>query len=240
MHASNEGLRERPGGLRATCAASYIQGGGDEAIVVAAAQNGHAEAFEILFKRHGSRILHLAQRITRNREDAEDVTQESFQKAFSHMHSFQARSAFSTWLTRIAINEALLLLRKNRGVCKVSIEEEIMPEGAARLLEIPDASHVPERRYLDEERMSMLYSALNELSPLLRSAIELRELHERSTRETANILRISLPAVKARLFRGRRKLRQMLNGHCRVPGSCAKSCAMPCECGLWRRGVLAK
>src|SRR2546427_13273016 len=90
--------------------------------LVAAAKRGDTRAFEELVLRHKRRVLAVAQRITNNREDAEDVMQESFHKAFAHLDSFQEKSQFSTWLTRIAMNESFMLLRRRRGIVGVSAE----------------------------------------------------------------------------------------------------------------------
>ncbi len=95
----------------------------EDAALVAGAKTGDARAFELLVERHEGKILSLAQRMTRNREDAEDVVQQSFQKAFIHLKKFEGESLFSTWLTRIAINEALMLLRRRRGTREVPIAE---------------------------------------------------------------------------------------------------------------------
>src|ERR1700721_4463562 len=86
----------------------------EDGALVAAAKSGSTGAFEVLVKRHQGRILRVAQRVTRNREDAEDVVQQSLQKAFGHLHKFEERSSFSTWLTRIAINEPIMALRSHR------------------------------------------------------------------------------------------------------------------------------
>src|SRR5246127_5686987 len=95
----------------------------EDALLVAAAKARDTRAFELLVERHERRIFSMAQRITRNREDAEDVVQQSFQKAFVHLKKFQGSSLFHTWLTRIAINEALMLLRRKRGLNEVPIKE---------------------------------------------------------------------------------------------------------------------
>ncbi len=98
-----------------------IVGQNEEAALVLAAKSGDGRAFEILIERYQRRILAVARRFTRIREDAEDIVQQSFQKAFVHLHKFEEKSSFSTWLTRIAINEALMLLRRGRGLREVSI-----------------------------------------------------------------------------------------------------------------------
>ena len=106
----------------------------EDASLVAAAKARDTRAFELLVKRHERRIFSMAHRITRNREDAEDVVQQSFHKAFIHLKRFEGKSLFHTWLARIAINEALMLLRRNRGLQEVPIKESsTKPEGALPL-----------------------------------------------------------------------------------------------------------
>src|SRR6266850_1756987 len=177
--------------------------------LVAAAKNENRQAFEILVERHARRIF-FARRMTRTREDAEDVVQQSLQKAFVHLHQFKGKSSFSTWLTRIAINEALILLRKSRGLREVLMNDSTEGKEALFELEIPDSGQSPEDSYSQRERQRILFSALNELPHGMRRAIQLRELDERSTQETARIMGISVNAVKARVFHGRRKLRERL------------------------------
>jgi len=182
----------------------------EEAALVAGAKIGDAAAFELLVQRHERKILSLAQRMTRNREDAEDVVQQSFQKAFVHLKNFEGESLFSTWLTRIAINEALMLLRRRRGSREVPIAESNTEDETALPLDIPDAGPNPEDSCLQREQERILSAAVNELTPGMRKAIELRELGELSTGETAQIMGLSVGAVKARVFHGRRKLQKTL------------------------------
>jgi RNA polymerase sigma-70 factor (ECF subfamily) len=181
--------------------------------LVAAAKNENRQAFEVLVERHARRVFFAARRMTRTREDAEDVVQQSFQKAFIHLGQFEGKSSFSTWLTRIAINEALILLRKSRGLREVLINDSAEGEETSFVLEIPDSGPSPEDSYSQRERQRILFSALNELPHGMRRAIQLRELGERSTEETARIMGISTAAVKARVFHGRRKLRERLRRH---------------------------
>jgi RNA polymerase sigma-70 factor, ECF subfamily len=178
--------------------------------LVAAAKNGNRKAFEILVKRHEQKIFFVARRITRSREDAEDVVQQTFQKAFTHLRKFEGRSAFSTWLTRIAITEALILLRRRRGFREVLIDDLNANEENPAALDVPDSSPDPEAIYSQREWVEMLYSAVNELPAGMRRAIQLRELGERSSEETAQIMGISVGALKGRTFHGRRKLRERL------------------------------
>jgi RNA polymerase sigma-70 factor (ECF subfamily) len=182
----------------------------EDAALVVAAQNGDGHAFEILVGRHEQRIFFVARRITRTREDAEDVVQQSFQKAFTHLRKFEGRSAFSTWLTRIAITEALMFLRRGRGLREVLIGDLSGNEETTTSLEVPDSNPDPEAIYSQREWAEMLSLAMNELPPGIRKAIQLRELGERSTEETAQIMGISIGAVKTRVFHGRRKLRERL------------------------------
>ena len=181
-----------------------------DAALVAAAKKGDSRAFEVLVGRYQSRIRAIASRFTRVREDAEDIAQQSFQKAFIHLKGFEGNAAFSTWLTRITINEALMWLRRKRASPEVPIEESGVADEAALRPEFPDSDPSPEDRCLQGERKRILTAAINKLTPGMRTAIELRELGELSTEETAQVMELSVGAVKARVFHGRRKLRAML------------------------------
>lgn len=184
-----------------------------ESALVAAAQSGDVRAFEILVGRYQRRILAVAMRFGRVREDAEDIAQQSFQKAFIHLCTFRATSSFSTWLTRIAINEALMWLRRQRAAHEVPIEQSSVNGEIAQRLECPDLGPNPEDRYLQRERERILLASINELTPAMRTAIELRELDGLSTEQTARVMGVSVEAVKSRVFHAKRKLRQMLERH---------------------------
>lgn len=181
----------------------------DDALV-AATKRGYTQAFEELVLRHRQRVLAVAQRITNNREDAEDVAQESFCKAFLHLDAFQEKSQFSTWLTRIAINEAFMSLRRRRGFFEVLPEN---PEDGVKsgLEAFVDQRLNPEEVCWQRERKQLLTEAINRLGPKIRRTILLRDIEERSVEETAQMLGTSIGAVKARIFQGRRKLRRTLN-----------------------------
>ena len=187
-----------------------VAGQDEEAALVFAAKGGDGQAFEILIKRYQRRILAIARRFTRIREDAEDIVQQSFQKAFVHLHKFEGKSFFSTWLTRIAINEALMLLRRGRGLREVSIDDLSGDEETTLRLEMRDSRAGPETAFLQGERNEILYEAMDKLTPRTRTAIELRELRELSTAEAARAMGVSVGGVKARVFHGRRKLRRLL------------------------------
>ena len=181
-----------------------------DAALVAATKCGETLAFEKLVLRYKRRVFALAQRITNNREDAEDVVQDSFHKAFLHLGKFQEKSQFSTWLTRIAMNEAFMLLRRRRGVLEVLPENtDDAPESAST--PFVDQRPSPEESCWRRERSDLLTKAINQLGPKTRTAILLRNIEERSLVETAEILGTSIGVVKSRLFQGRRKLRETLN-----------------------------
>ena len=176
--------------------------------LVAAAKNGDENAFEALVRRHRRKLFALALRYTRVREDAEDVVQQTFQNAFVHLGNFEGKSSFSTWLTRIAINEALMWLRKARALREVPIEDSTTEEGAGRHFDVADASPDPEATYLKREETRALSMAIKQLTPRIRIVLELKELRELSGQETARKMGLSVSAVKARVFHGRRKLRK--------------------------------
>jgi RNA polymerase sigma-70 factor (ECF subfamily) len=182
----------------------------EDALLVAAAKARDTRAFELLVERHERKIFLMVQRMTRNREDAEDVVQQSFQKAFVHLKKFQGKSLFYTWLTRIAINEALMLMRRKRGVHEVPIEESSTKTDSGLPVDFRDSAPNPEDSCLDREQEQILSAALNKLGPGIRRAIELRDLGELSIGETALVMGLSVTAVKCRVFRGRRKLRERL------------------------------
>src|SRR5690349_17548156 len=182
----------------------------EEYAFLAAAKRGDSAAFEILCKQSANTVFRVARRIIRNNEDAEDVVQESFQQAFIHLKSFKGDSRFSTWLSRIAINAALMKLRKKDHLRDVSLDESPEPEQLSSRIDVEDQGPNPEQLYAQKERQRILSEAMSELTPGMRKAFELRELNERSTEETARMMGISVGAVKARLFHGRRKLRERL------------------------------
>src|SRR6478672_9295423 len=181
-----------------------------ERTLVVAAQNGDEQAFETLFKRYQQKTFAVVLRYTRVVEDAEDIVQQSFYKAFAHLSQFQGESSFSTWLTRIAINESLMFLRRIRLTREVSIDSIGDAEGSPAILEKPDSNPNPESRCSQREEVRILSKAVRNLRPRLRTTIVLRELRELSTSETACCMGLSVAAVKARIFHGKRKLRKEL------------------------------
>src|ERR1700721_3030197 len=182
----------------------------DEPVLVAAAQAGDISASETRVSRYERKIFRLAQNITQNREDAEDVMQEAFLKAYEHLSGFQGNSRFYTWLVRIAVNQALMKLRKRRPN-QVSIDEEVNTGEDLIPREIEDWGPSPEDRYKQTEMSDILSSSIADLDPPFRIVFQLRDIEELSTEETAEALGLSVPAVKSRLLRARLKLRQKLN-----------------------------
>jgi RNA polymerase sigma-70 factor, ECF subfamily len=180
------------------------------ASLVAAAQGGDISAFEALVSRYERKIFRLAQHITQNAEDAEDVSQEAFLKAYEHLAEFQGNSRFYTWLVRIAVNQALMKLRKRRTK-DVSLDDDIETEENFIPREIEDWGPSPEDHYSQEELAQILSRVIGELDPPFRTVFQLRDIDELSTEETAETLGISVPAVKSRLLRARLKLRERLN-----------------------------
>jgi RNA polymerase sigma-70 factor, ECF subfamily len=180
-----------------------------DSTLVAATKNGESQAFEFLVKRHEAKTFSVAFRITRNREDAQDVVQQSFHKAFMHLDTFQGKSSFSTWLTRIVINEGLMCLRRTRARREVSLDdvksepEDLFPP------EIPDSGENPAEIYEQLENERILREAMNQLSAEFRTVVCLR-LEDRTVSETAEILGLAITTLKARLFRARQKLRVLL------------------------------
>lgn len=188
-----------------------------DAALIAATKCGDTHAFGKLVLRHKQRILAVALRLTNNREDAEDVAQESFQKAFVHLNDFQEKSLFSTWLIRIAMNEAFAVLRRRRN------NVEPLPQNHRDMVDFVPAEFVDQRPNPEEscwrrERADILSKAISRLGPRVRRTIVLRDIEDRSIEETAQILGTTISAVKSRLFHGRRKLFEAANPRtlCRV------------------------
>jgi RNA polymerase sigma-70 factor (ECF subfamily) len=175
------------------------------------AQARHPEdraSFDELIAPHVQKIFRVAYRITQNREDAEDAVQDAFLQAFAHFEDFDGRSTFATWLTRIAINSSLMILRKRKYEMTVSLEGAGDSEEPKALQEVRDPAPDAEQRYLQKEREVTIRGAVKALRASLRSVVELHHFGERSMRETAEIIGLSVCATKARLFHARAALRK--------------------------------
>ena len=190
----------------------------DELTLVAQSREGDTRAFGELVRRYENKIFRLAQHITQNREDAEDVLQETFLKAYEHLDQFQGNSKFYTWIVRIAVNQALMKLRRRKTDKSVSLDETIDTGEDTIVREIAAWDENPEQKFSREELGGILDTAIESLEPLYRSVFVLRDLEELSTEETAEALNLSVPAVKSRLLRARLQLREKLTRYFKRKG----------------------
>ena len=186
------------------------QAGFDETALVIQAREGDNHAFAELVKRYEAKIFRLALHITQNREDAEDVLQEAFLKAYEHLDQFQGNSKFYTWIVRIAVNQALMKLRRRKADKSVSLDEDIDTGEDKVTREIAAWDEEPEQRFTREEVGELLNTSIEGLAPAYRSVFVLRDVDDLSTEETAEALGISVSAVKSRLLRARLQLREKL------------------------------
>ena len=182
----------------------------DEADLVTRAKAGDAGAFSDLVRQYDRRVYRMAKQITQNDEDTEDVLQETFLKAYTHLDAFQGNSKFYTWLVRIAVNEALMKLRKRRSDRTTPLDEPIDTGEDEVVREIAVWDENPEQQYTREELGSILDEAVQSLPELYRTVFILRDIEEMSIEETADTLGISISAVKSRLLRARLQLREKL------------------------------
>jgi RNA polymerase sigma-70 factor, ECF subfamily len=198
-----------------------------EAALVTMAKLGDGDAFVVLSQLHAKRILGTIYNITRNWHDAEDVLQDAVLRAFFHLKDFQEKSSFYTWLTRIAINSALMMLRKKR------IGHEIQFDGAddsgdnCPHLQVKSPAESPESRLVRKESEELLRHAILRLPLVLREVVELQQAQGYSTRELAQALGITVPAVKSRLSRARSALRTSMFQQARNPNSRVEPASMP-------------
>jgi RNA polymerase sigma-70 factor (ECF subfamily) len=183
--------------------------------LVERARGGDVHAFETLVKQYDRQVFRIAQHITQNREDAQDVVQDAFLKAYEKLDQFQGNSKFYTWLVRIAVNEALMRLRKRRTGKMVSIDEDVQTEEGSVPRDLAEWRPNPEQEYNQAELADILRKTINGLPPGFRVVFVLRDVEGLSTEETANALGLSVPAVKSRLLRARLQLRERLSRYFR-------------------------
>jgi RNA polymerase sigma-70 factor (ECF subfamily) len=186
---------------------------GTELALVQAAQKGDVGAFEQLIKKYDRNVFRIAQHITQNREDAEDVVQDAFLKAYQKLDQFQGNSKFYTWIVRIAVNEALMKLRKRKSDKLVSMDEDVETDEGTITREFADWSPNPEQQYNQAELNDILSRTIQGLPASFRTVFVLRDVEGLSTEETAEMLGLSVPAVKSRLLRARLQLRERLSRH---------------------------
>lgn len=195
-----------------------VSNGDDETALIVQARNGSVVAIEQLVRRYESRLFRLARNITSNYEDAEEVVQNAFIKAFYNLSAFRGDSRFYTWLVRITVNEALMKVR-GRRFSQVSIENA--DEGEDQLIppQLEDWGPNPEERYSQEELRHILDISISELSDKYRVVFQLRDVEGLTTDETARALGLSVTAVKTRLARARLQLRNSLDTYFRRPNN---------------------
>jgi RNA polymerase sigma factor (sigma-70 family) len=192
--------RELPVGITAEACDMYL---------VAAAKDGDHRAYAELCRRHSSQIFRTVLRITGNTADAEDALQEALLKAYIHIRGFEGRSAFSSWLTRIAINSALMLLRKKRSQPVFSFESDSETDDF-KSPEPMETSHNPEESCILNALENECVQAIRHLSPTLQVVVRIRYREDASVAQIAKMLDISESAVKSRLLRARSKIREHL------------------------------
>ena len=196
-----------------TCISQYdfsrkLLAGVTDTVLVTAAKSGDQTAFTQLWERHSNKVFRRVYRITGNRDDAEDVLQEAWMKAYAHLKTFAGRASFSTWITRIAINSALMALRRKRTHPETSME---FYDGETwRFLDVADQAKDVEELFTMNESAQRLKRAICRLKPIQRKVVEIRHLGEESLKETADLAGISMGATKSRLLRARISLRKAL------------------------------
>src|SRR6267143_5405186 len=171
--------------------------------LLAAAKCGDAAAFNELFQPIAKRTFQIVDRITKNREDAEDALQDSFLRALRHVKAFESRSRFSSWFTSIAINSALMILRKRRNSFEIPTGGSGNPYAIGRHWEAADRAPNPEKHCLQKERERILRRAIRALRPSIRGVVEMQQLQKHSMKETARMMGITVASAKARLFHAR-------------------------------------
>jgi RNA polymerase sigma-70 factor, ECF subfamily len=183
--------------------------------LVERAKAGDSAAFEQLVRQYDRQIYRTALHITQNREDAEDITQDVFFKAFQKLEQFQGNSKFSTWLVRIAVNESLMRLRRRKTSKTVSMDQDVETEEGAIPRDFAEWRPNPEQIFSQSELGDILRKTIAGLPPGFRTVFTLRDIENLSTEETAEALGLSVPAVKSRLLRARLQLRERLSRYFR-------------------------
>lgn len=182
----------------------------EETELVERARGGDHEAFTVLADRYAPRVYRTARHMLKNDAEAEDVLQEAFLKAYSRLDQFAGNSQFYTWLSRIAVNEALMKLRKNKRTREVSLDQELETEDGTLSREIASDGEDPEEIYGRGEIREAVEQAVDSLSEGHREVFVLRDVEGFSTEETARMLGLSISNVKSRLLRARLQLRNKL------------------------------
>jgi RNA polymerase sigma-70 factor (ECF subfamily) len=204
--------KQRIGAEMAAAAASYAGTIGQELsdeCLIEEIRAGHTAAFEFIMRRHNQRLYRVAYSILRDPAEAEDAMQEAYMRAFQFLHQFEGRSKFSTWLTRIAVHEALARTHHRDRYVSLDVQAPISADRSAH----PQAPHTPEQAASNSELRGILQGMIAALPSHYRAVLELRDIHEVSTEEAAGRLRISQENVKIRLHRARAMMRTKLQAH---------------------------
>jgi RNA polymerase sigma-70 factor (ECF subfamily) len=180
--------------------------------LVQLARLGDDTAFTELMNRHRSICFALASSILRDRSDAEDEVQNAIWKAYSHLDQFNHEAKFSTWLTRIVVNQCLMRLRKDRRAKFLYLDDAQIGEEVGRL-DLPDTADTPEVDLGRREISQILHQEVNRMPPLLKKVFLMREIEERPMPDVAESLGISVAAAKSRLLRARAELKERLRKH---------------------------
>lgn len=181
----------------------------DDIILIEEALAGNQASYGKLMKKYYQLIYNLVYRMISKKEDVEDLTQEAFIKAFNSLQNFDKQFAFSTWLFKIATNNAIDYLRKKK-LATFSIDKEIESDDNDYKFEIPDIENRPDRKIIDSQMRKILDDAIDSLPPKYKEVIELRHREEKEYEEIAKILKLPLGTVKAHIFRGRELLNKYL------------------------------
>jgi RNA polymerase sigma-70 factor (ECF subfamily) len=199
--------------------------------LVQAGQRGDLQALNLLFRRHHPSLFHSVMRVMHNHEDAEDALQDGLLSAFRNLKNFEGRSQFSTWLTRIVINAALMRRRSMATRLLATTTLELDREDETLTERLVSKSLTPEQALGRQEILEIFRAHIEELSPVLRRVFLLRIVQECTTNEAAEILRGPINTVKARLWRARRQLAKRLR---RVSLNCANACPIRFSCSTSR------
>jgi len=219
MNVVSEGLFIQSYGLQGEINAAFVGSATTDEVLVAAAKLGNHSAFGELWTRYSNAAFKIVYRVTGNRDDAEDAVQDAWMKTFIHLNTFDGRAKFSTWLTQIAINSALTILRKKRSHPETSMDWSVDGE-TWQQWEVADKRVNIEEHYARKEAENDLKQAIHRLRPVLRTIIEIQQSHDGSLKEIAGTAGISVAAVKSRLLRARTVLRRTLQSSVRPPAPC--------------------